>query len=113
MRVNIKPLSCNDAWKGKRFKSTAYKKYELDLLFLLPKFQLPEPPYEIYLKFYFSSAASDLDNPVKQILDIFQKKYGINDKHVYKLVVEKGKAEKGQEWFEFLILPYEPIVSPK
>lgn len=37
IRIKIKPLSVNDAWKGQRFKTKEYKQYEQDLMFILPK----------------------------------------------------------------------------
>jgi len=37
MRINYKPLSVNEAWQGKRFKTKAYKDYEKSLMLLLPK----------------------------------------------------------------------------
>jgi len=106
MKINIKPLSVNECWMGKRFKTKSYQKYEKDLLFLLPKIKLPEAPYEVYFKFYFSNSGSDLDNPVKPAMDILQKKYSFNDKLVYKMTVEKALVKKGQECFEFMILPF-------
>ena len=36
MRIKIKPLSVNDAWQGRRFKTDNYKKYERDLMLILP-----------------------------------------------------------------------------
>lgn len=108
MRINIKPLSINVCWQGKRFKTKEYSLYEKELLWILPKINLPEAPYEIYFKFYFSNSGSDLDNPCKPLLDIMQKKYGFNDKLVYKLTIEKELVKKGKEGFEFFILEYEP-----
>lgn len=102
-RVNIKPLSVNDAWKGRRFKTNEYKKYERDLLFLLPKIKIPEPPYEIRLKFGFSSSLSDWDNPVKPLQDVLSKKYGFNDKMIMRATVEREKVSKGNEFVEFEI----------
>ena len=29
--IEIKPLSVNTAWKGRRFKTDAYKAYEIEL----------------------------------------------------------------------------------
>ena len=75
MRINIKPLSVNQCWKGKRFKTPKYKSYEQELLFRLNKYKLPQPPFEIHFKFGFSSKLSDWDNPVKPLQDILQKKY--------------------------------------
>lgn len=96
--LNIKPLSVNEAWQGKRFKTDKYQKYERNLLFLLPK--IKEIPKEIKLKFTFgfSNIQSDLDNPVKCLLDIMQKKYGFNDANVWELTIKKAKVKKGYEY---------------
>ena len=69
---------------------------------LLPNdFILPEPPYQIYLKFAFSSASSDWDNCVKQAQDIIAEKYNFNDKLIRRGVVETVIVKKGFEYFEF------------
>ena len=102
-KINIKPLSVNQAFKGRRFKTEAYKKYERDLLFLLPKIELPEPPYQVYYKFGFSSRNSDIDNGVKQLQDILSKKYKFNDRYIFRMVVEKEIVKKGDEFIEFKI----------
>lgn len=96
-------MSVNVAWKGKRFKTQAYKDYELKLLFLLPKMGLPRPPYHIIFEFGFSNKASDLDNPVKQTMDILTKKYSFNDRDVYRLNVTKYIVPKGSEYIKFEI----------
>ncbi len=86
IKVNIKPLSVNCAWQGKRFKTPAYKTYEKAVLLMLPKrIELPEPPFALKLEFGFSSKLADIDNGVKPFVDILQKKYGINDKDIYHL----------------------------
>lgn len=97
-KLNIKPLSVNEAWQGKRFKTPIYKKYEKDVLLMLPKQKLDNPPYKVELEFGFSNPLSDIDNPIKLILDIIQKKYSINDKDIYQLNVLKSKAKKGEEF---------------
>lgn len=107
IKINIKPLSVNEAWQGKRFKTEKYKDYERLLLSLLPFAKVPDMLYELNIVFYFSNKASDIDNPVKLIQDIIQKKYKINDKNIYKLVVEKKIVKKGQEAFEFSLSEYE------
>lgn len=103
IRIDLKPLSVNKAWKGQRFKTDEYKQYERDALFLLPKITLPNPPYKLTFEFGFSNMASDIDNPVKSINDILQKKYGFNDKEIHRLEVNKVAAPKGSEYFKFLI----------
>lgn len=103
IRIDIKPLSVNSAWQGKRYKTAEYKKYEKDVLYLLPKHYVIPDKIELHFVFGFSNSASDLDNPIKLLQDIMQKKYNFNDSHVYRLVVEKQKVQKGKEFFEFAI----------
>ncbi|HRG02493.1 MAG TPA: RusA family crossover junction endodeoxyribonuclease [Bacteroidia bacterium] len=102
--IPIKPLSVNEAWQGKRFKTLLYKKYERDLLILLPKSVNISEEISLKLDFGFSNIASDLDNPVKLVLDILQKKYGFNDSHIWELHIKKHKVKKGDEFIliEFL-----------
>lgn len=101
IRINIKPLSVNEAWKGKRYKTDKYRQYQNTLLWLLPKINIPAPPYEIHFKFGFSNSLSDWDNPVKPTQDILSKKYGFNDKLIRKAVVETEIVQKGKEYIEF------------
>ena len=65
LRVNIKPLSVNRAWQGRRYKTDAYEAYEMEMLLRLPAGRLPEPPYRVFYEFGFSNKLSDYDNPVK------------------------------------------------
>ncbi len=102
MRIDIKPLSVNNAWQGTRFKTKLYKEYEKKLLLMLPIIDVgKDKKLEIYFMFGFSNIQSDLDNPVKLLIDIFQKKYNFNDSFVWRLVVDKQKVEKGKEFIEF------------
>ena len=102
-KIYYLPLSVNKAWKGQRFKTDQYKQYERDLLFLLPKFTMPEKPYSIILNFGMSSLGQDIDNGIKMFLDILQKKYAFNDNQVMQLHVYKTKTEKGKEFINFTI----------
>ena len=99
----IKPLSVNEAWQGKRFKTDSYKAYERVLLSVLPDVELPDPPYEIYFKFGFSSPLSDWDNPIKPLQDVLQKRYGFNDKLIKRAIVDVVDVKRGGEFFEFKI----------
>lgn len=100
-KIELKPLSVNEAFKGKRFKTPAYKLFERNALFMLPKIDIPPPPYEVYFKFGFSSAASDWDNCIKQTQDVIAKKYGFNDKLIRRGIVDTEIVDKGKEYFEF------------
>jgi Holliday junction resolvase RusA-like endonuclease len=106
-RTPIKPLSVNKAWKGRRFKTQDYKRYERDLLLILPSnLKVPEGELEIKLEFGFSNKASDFDNPVKPFVDILQKKYDFDDKMVYQAVIKKKIVKKGEEYIKFSISEY-------
>ena len=106
VKILRKPLSVNTAWKGHRYRSDEYKSYQKALDYMLPEITLPEPPYELYFKFGFSSASSDFDNPIKPTLDCIAKKYKFNDKLIKRAVIEIGSVEKGKEFFEFSLTHY-------
>jgi Holliday junction resolvase RusA-like endonuclease len=103
LKINIKPLSVNKAWVGRRFKTPDYTKYERAVLLMLPKIKLPIAPYKLTIEYGFSNAASDIDNPNKLIIDIMQKKWKFDDKEIYELNTKKKIVKKGQEYFSFKI----------
>ena len=109
-RVNIKPLSVNEAWQGRKFKSPKYKLYEQELLFALPMTDInwDTLPLEVSLVIGMSNMASDVDNVVKPFIDVLQKKYKFNDKYIFRLVVEKKLVVKGVEFIEFYIKKMTP-----
>jgi Holliday junction resolvase RusA-like endonuclease len=109
--VNIKPLSVNKAWQGKRFKTTAYKSYEQAVLLSLPKITIPEGRLLLRLEFGFSSKASDIDNPVKMFQDCLQKKYGFNDSRIRLLMVAGVDVKKGDEYIKFAIESVEDLAT--
>ena len=102
-KVFIKPLSVNQCWRGRRFKTEIYEDYEALLLRELPDMTTPKAPYQIEFNFGFSSASSDWDNPCKPLQDILQKRYGFNDKLIKKATITITKVEKGCEFFEFAL----------
>lgn len=103
IRVNIKPVTVNRVWQGKRYKTPLYSHYERDVALLLPNtIDIPKnKKLRLKLKYGLSSKNADIDNPAKPILDILQKKYDFNDKWIYKLDLEKEDVKKGDEYFEF------------
>ena len=101
--VHIKPLSVNQAWKGRRFKTNDYKQYEKDLMKYLPFLNIPEGALKISFVWGFSSAASDWDNPIKPTQDILEKYYGFNDNRIAYGCARKVHVKKGSEFFEFKI----------
>lgn len=106
--VKIKPLSVNEAWRGRRFKTDEYKTYEHSLHYLLPKkIELPVSRYFVVYTFGLSSAVADWDNCIKQFQDIIAKKYGFNDKFITGGIVLKKIVPKGQEYISFKITSYD------
>lgn len=107
MKLPIKPLSVNQAWQGKRFKTKEYDGYIRDVCLLLPnKIDIPDGPLKVWIVWGFSSKASDVDNPAKCFIDCLQKKYHFNDSRIYKLTMTKEIVKKGKEYIEFHIQQY-------
>jgi len=107
-KLDIKPLSVNEAWRGRRFKTPKYSKYISDLLFILPKIDIPEGYLHLSLEFGFSNSASDFDNPVKCFVDCLQKKYGFNDKMIKRCTINVEKTKKGSEYIKFNLKDLNP-----
>jgi len=103
--LKIKPLSVNEAWQGKRYKTPAYLRYERNMLLMLPKIKDIPKEVKLYFEFGFSNILADLDNPVKLLLDIMQKKYKFNDADVWELRIKKTKVKKGFEYINIQFLP--------
>ncbi len=102
--INVKALSINEAFKGRRFKTDAYNKYQRDVLLMLPKIKLNGAPYELFLDFGLSNRLNDIDNGVKNFLDCLVKKYknqGFDDRQIYLLTVKKTIVKKGKEYISF------------
>lgn len=100
MRIDIKPLSVNAAWQGRRFKTPEYKAYERAILLMLRPLTIPEGELELILMF---GCEMDFDNPVKPFVDCLQKKYGFNDNRIKKATIEIFSVEKGKEFIDFEI----------
>lgn len=103
LHLDMKPMSVNRAWKGRRYKSDEYKAYEMEMLLKLPPGKLPQPPYRVTYEFGVSTALSDFDNPVKPTQDILAKKYGFNDNQIYEAHIYKKVVKRGKEYISVKI----------
>jgi len=103
MKININPLSVNKAFRGRRFKTDDYKRYEKEVMYLLKPMKVPDGKLFVTIHFGFSSKLADIDNPVKLFIDILQKKLNFNDRHIYKLHLTKEIVAKGKEFINFEI----------
>ena len=105
-RVNLKPLSMNEAFMGRKRKTAAYRNYEIKVPKELPDLDLPERgPLGLRLRAGLSNRAADLDNVVKPFLDILQANYGFNDNRIYIIEMTKVKVQKGEEYIAFDLYP--------
>ena len=81
--IKLHPLSVNEAWSGKRFKSVSYMKYSDAVTLSLKTIKIPASPYEISFLFGFHNMQSDYDNGIKSFQDLVFKKYKISDAHIH------------------------------
>jgi len=99
--INIKPLSVNECWQGKRFKTPKYKAFEKELLLKLKPKHVPKGKLLLTVFWGLSSKNADWDNPIKPFQDVIQKKFGFNDRWIYRGEIEKLDVPKGQEFIKF------------
>ena len=102
IQLHIKPLSVNEAWQGKRFKTPKYKAYEKEVLLMLPTYEIPEGELDVRFEFGLQRNA-DVDNCCKNLLDILQKRYSFNDSRVMRIELIKKVVKKGKGYFNFSI----------
>ena len=105
MKIDIKPLSVNVCWQGKRFKTPKYKSYEKELLLKLPNIEIDfKARLKVDIVFGYSNTLNDIDNALKPFLDVVQKRTGMNDRMIYELNVKKEIVSKGKEFIDFTIV---------
>lgn len=104
IQIFRKPLSVNEAYRGKKWRTPKYDLFKRDMNFLLPSdYKIPPPPYVIYFEFGLSSSNSDWDNSIKTAQDCIAEKYGFNDRLIKRGVVDVVNVKKGQEYIKFKI----------
>jgi len=99
MKINIKPLSINEAYRTQknttRYKTKEYIAYEKAMMFLLPNADLSRyNKIQLTLDIYVSTKAFDIDNAIKPCQDLLQKKRNFNDNKIYRLIVTKHIVAK-------------------
>lgn len=101
--LKIKGLTINQAYRGRRFATTALKDYKQQLSYLLPKTSLKQGKLRVWYRFGVSSKVSDGDNLIKAFQDSLADFYGFNDSKIYEWCVEKIDVKKGEEYIDFII----------
>lgn len=80
IEIPLKPLSINEAWQGRRFKTRKYKNYCEDVSLLLPKIKTIKG--EVYISYIFylhNWRRTDIDNLIKPLQDILVANHIIED----------------------------------
>jgi len=103
MKIQIKPLSVNEVFQGRRFRTKKYDLYEMQVRYLLPKIEIPKGKLSIKYEVGYSNKLCDIDNFIKPFQDILQKHYEFNDRMIYHLDITKVIVKKGFEYIDFVI----------
>ena len=105
--IKIQPLSVNEAWQGKRFSTPEKKTFEQAMAYLIPPLKdksiLEAEKLQVWYVFGLSSKLADYDNFIKIFQDCLAKKYGFNDKKIYRGIIDKHDVPKGEEFIAFEI----------
>ena len=103
INLNIKALSINKAFQGRRFKTPEYNKFISNMMLVLPKLKdLPTKDIRLKIEFGYSSKLSDIDNGLKTFLDCLVKKYGFDDRYIIELFVTKKIVKKQKDYIKFI-----------
>jgi len=103
----IKAMTVNQCWRGRRYKTKKYEEYENQMFFLLPNNIIVEDKRPLRLEVEFGiSTTQDIDNGLKPLIDILQKKYLFNDRYIMELNIKKTVVKKTEHFikikFEYL-----------
>lgn len=105
--VEIKAMSINAAWQGRRFKTPEYKCFEDEMLRLLKNIGCVHGWVVIEYHFYIDSfKKSDVGNFEKPMSDILVKAGAIDDdRFIKKIIMEKYPSKRN--YLDIVIKPYE------
>lgn len=105
--IPIKPISINQAFKGRRYKTDKCKKFEWDLWQLLKNKPMLKGTVEIEYHFYLKNhKLADYDNMIKVLQDILVKKgYIEDDRKIYH--AEQYKIPSKDDGINIIIRPYD------
>ena len=109
VRLNLKPVSTNEMYGGKKFKSKKARQFESDAAILLARNArqriLPNGDLTIHFRFG-TTRQKDLSNNVKLLEDIIARHYGIDDRRFCGQTAVRVPVKKGEEFIIFQIAPF-------
>ena len=96
--IDIKPLSVNKCFQGRRFRTKDYLSYEKELSLKLGKLEKIKGYITVVIELYLvNDKRTDIDNVLKPLLDILTKKGAweddrkIRELHIYKYPSKKDR----------------------
>lgn len=95
--IPIKPISVNECWQGRRFKTKKYDSFIEEMLVLMPKEATLDGLLEVELIFGVKSLLrGDVDNLIKPVIDCIVKKgWIVDDRYIVSIKATKVKQKKG------------------
>lgn len=115
--IQVKPISVNSCWQGRRFATKAFKSWQADVIKQIwfaaetcgVSKSAPVKFEKIYLKIILylkCPLRSDTDNYLKPIIDCIVKSGWIkDDRYIFQITAEKRQSER--EGFDFTIMEFE------
>lgn len=96
VKIPLKPISINEAFKGRRFKTKKCKEFCDDFLLVAPKKEMIKGEVEIIYTFFVKNhKLADYDNLIKITQDmIVQCGYIEDDRKIYKATIYKIPSEE-------------------
>jgi Holliday junction resolvase RusA-like endonuclease len=102
--INIKPMSINNCFQGRRFRTSEFKHWQTTIFLNLPKGKIESKNICLMVCFYLKHPAqSDLDNFLKPLIDCLVKKGIIKDDR-YITKIEARKEQNDDEGFDLIII---------
>ena|SRR3990167_4485065 len=92
----VKPISVNECWQGRRFKTKKYDAFIEEMLLQMPQHKPLDGLLEVEIIFGLRSLVrGDLDNLLKPVIDCIVKKHWIaDDRYITTIKASKVKQKK-------------------
>ena len=105
-KLDIKAISVNEAYTGRRFATDKLRQFKKDMANLLRGRKIKDAKgkrIKIEYDVGCSNAGFDVHNAIKATTDCISDKYGFNDNQVYLMTIKKTMVPKRAEFIYFKI----------
>lgn len=114
-KIDIKPLSVNRAYQGRRFSTQDHKAFVAKVWYHLKRLKPTKPlkgEKAAHYQWGFSSKSSDTDNPTKVFQDILADFWGMkDDKDIGFIILERKMVRKGKEFIGFDVFSRRKLIA--